>query len=56
MTGVVEREPDIAALGLAELAEGVERHHAAIFGPQPCVQCLLFTLRTLVVCHRRQKR
>ena len=34
-TGLIEREPDIAAFGLVELAERVERHHAAIFGPQP---------------------
>ncbi len=34
-TGLIEREPDVAALGLVELAEGVERHHAAVFGSQP---------------------
>lgn len=33
--GLVEREPDVAALGLVELAERVERHHAAVFGSQP---------------------
>ena len=30
--GLVERKPDIAAFCLIEFAEGVERHHAAIFG------------------------
>jgi hypothetical protein len=28
--GLVEREPDVAALGLVELAERIERHHAAV--------------------------
>ena len=31
----IDREPDVAALGLVELAKGVERHHAAVFGSQP---------------------
>lgn len=31
-TGLIEREPDVAALGLVELAERVERHHTAVFG------------------------
>jgi hypothetical protein len=34
-TGLIEREPDIAALGLVEFAEGVEWHHATVFGSQP---------------------
>ena len=29
---LVEGEPDVAALGLVKLAEGVERDHAAVFG------------------------
>jgi hypothetical protein len=33
--GLVEREPDVAALGLVELAERVEGHHAAVLRTQP---------------------
>jgi hypothetical protein len=33
--GFVERKPDVAALGLVELAEAVERHHAAVLRTQP---------------------
>jgi Leu/Phe-tRNA-protein transferase len=31
----VEREPDVAAFGLVELAERIERHHAAVLDAQP---------------------
>ena len=47
--GLVEREPNVSPLGLVELAETVERHHAALSGPSHRVQCLLFTLRMFVV-------
>jgi hypothetical protein len=33
--GLVEREPDIAALGLVEFAERVERHQAAVLQTHP---------------------
>src|ERR1700730_9559050 len=33
--GVVEREPDVAALSFVELAEGVERHHATVLDAEP---------------------
>src|SRR6185436_7286548 len=34
-TGLVESEPDVAAFGVVELAEGVERYDAAVLGTQP---------------------
>jgi hypothetical protein len=34
-TGLVEREPDVAAFGLVELAEGVERQDAAMHRTRP---------------------
>ncbi len=34
-TALMKREPDIAALGLVELAERVERYHAAVFDAEP---------------------
>jgi len=34
-TGLIEREPDIAALGLVELAERVERYDAAVLDAEP---------------------
>jgi hypothetical protein len=48
-TGLIEREPDVAALCLVELAERVERHHTRLSTPSQRVPCLLFTLRILVV-------
>src|ERR1700733_4441077 len=32
---LVEREPDVAAFGLVEFAEAVERHHAAVLDAEP---------------------
>src|SRR4051812_37322298 len=40
--GLVEREPDVAALGLVEFAEAVERHDAAMLRTQPPRPVLAF--------------
>ncbi len=37
---VIEREPDIAAMGSVELAERGERHHAAMLDPEPALPML----------------
>jgi hypothetical protein len=34
-TGVIERKPNVAALGLVELAERRERHYAAVLSAEP---------------------
>jgi hypothetical protein len=34
--GLVEGEPDVAVVGLAEFAEGVERHYAAAGATGSC--------------------
>ena len=47
--GLVEREPDVAAFGLVELAEAVNGTTQRFSTPSQRVQCLLLVLRMLVV-------
>jgi hypothetical protein len=37
---IVQREPDVAAFGFVEFAEGREWHHAAAFNPEPTLPVL----------------
>jgi hypothetical protein len=48
-TGLVAREPDVAAFGLADSRKLLNGTTQRCAGPSHRVQCLLFTLRMLVV-------
>src|SRR6185503_10870948 len=58
--GFIEREPDIAAFGLVELAKRVKRHHATALDAEPAGPVLALYIadvgRAAVRLHSKQFR